>query len=295
MNKSLTELQELHAKLSFDFNIERLKTTSLEKDRNIFRSSCRKTANQGVSRLNLEIANLKDSLKTQQKSKQSLLQAKDMKYKDTLVHYRQNLRDNKKQLATIESLNKTHNKHVGTISELNGDIMAKIRECDIFKKENKTLASQVKAFERKSNSFDERKMEHELELKKIALKTEEMKVQSIEKTTVLKEKTHQQDHKRKLHGISFLAKARQRGKDNDEKRKNLAKQKKFQGGSDQMGLLLGEIRKQTDVNGGCVPNPGTTPIPLVRVSFRFVVCLVLLLYHCSNYNPFFAYTTYINR
>jgi hypothetical protein len=100
-----------------------------------------------------------------------------------------------------------------------------------------------------------------------------LKVKNVEQTKVLKEKTNQQHHKRKLQTISFLAKSRQKGKDNDEKRNKIAKKKKFQGGSDQMGLLLGEILKQTETNGGCVPNPGTTPIPLVRVSFccMFVV------------------------
>ena len=32
-----------------------------------------------------------------------------------------------------------------------------------------------------------------------------------------------------------------------------------------MGLLFGEMCKQTEANGGCVPKPGTTPITKVSV------------------------------
>jgi hypothetical protein len=98
------------------------------------------------------------------------------------------------------------------------------------------------------------------------LEMEAVKVQKIEQTKVLKDQTNKQDHKRKLLAISFTAKNHQKDKDDDAKCKHIAKQKKFQGGSSQMGLLLGEICKQMEVNGGCVPNPGTTSIPLV--SFR---------------------------
>ena len=155
------------------------------------------------------------------------------------------------------------------------------------------MTLQVKALEKKSSGLDERKMEHALQLKQIVLDTEALKVKNVEvlkdKTNQQKDKTIQQAHQRKLETISFIAKSRQKGKDNDEKRKIVAKQKKFQTGSDSMGLLMGEIRKQTEVNGGCVPNPGTTPIPVVSVSFRcLIVCTIL---YCINYNPF----TYMNR
>jgi hypothetical protein len=67
-NKSLTELQVLYEKPKFDLTIEQHKTKSLEKDRNVFRSSCRKTANQGISSLKHDIVNLKESMKAQEKS-----------------------------------------------------------------------------------------------------------------------------------------------------------------------------------------------------------------------------------
>jgi hypothetical protein len=69
-----------------------------------------------------------------------------------------------KQATMIASMQKMHNSQVITISTLNGDIMAKIRECDMFKKENKLLTSQVMALQRKSVVIDECKMEHALQL-----------------------------------------------------------------------------------------------------------------------------------
>jgi hypothetical protein len=270
-NKSLTELQVLYDKSMFDLSIEQHKTKQLEKDRNVFRSGCRKTANQGITGLKHDIGNLKESMKAQEKIKQSLLQARDLKYKELLVLYRANLKDNKQQVGTIADLHKTHDKDVKSMSNLKGDIMSKIRQCEIFKKDNKSLKTQVSTLERKSSANDERKMEHELELKNLTLKTEALKVKNVQQTNFLKDKTNQHDHTRKIQAISFLAKARQRGKDIDEQRKNKAKQKKFQGGADQMGVLMGEIRKQTNVNGGCVPNPGTTPIPVVSFLFRCIL------------------------
>ena len=156
-------------------------------------------------------------------------------------------------MTTIDGLHKTHNNDVTIISKLKGDIMGKIRECELYKKENKSLTSQVNVFQKKACGLEERKMEHALQLKKLVLDTEALKVKNVEQSKVLKDRSNEQDHKRKLETISFLAKSRQKTKDNDEKRKSVSKLKKFQGGSDQMGLLLGEIRKQTEVNGGCVP------------------------------------------
>jgi hypothetical protein len=150
--------------------------------------------------------------------------------------------------------------------------MAKICECDIIKKENKLLTSQFMALERKSLVIDEHKMEHMLQLKHMVLETELLKVQKLEQTKVLKDQTNHQEHKRKLETIQFTAKARQKGKDKDAKRRHCAKQKKFQGGSDQMSLLLGKIRKQNELNGGKVPTPGTTPITGVSLQQLRNIC-----------------------
>jgi hypothetical protein len=108
-------------------------------------------------------------------------------------------------------------------------------------------------------------MEHALQLKKIEMETESIKMQKYQQTKVLKEQTNVLEHKRKLKTIAFTARARQSGKAKESKRKLDAKMKKFQGGTDDMGVLHGELRKQNIVNGGCVPNPGTTS--LTEVSF----------------------------
>ena len=238
-NKSLTELQELHSTLLFDLNTARLKTKLLEKDCFIFRTTCKKSATQSVTPLNLEIIGLKDLAKTQEKSKQNLLKLKDIKFKETLALYRNNLKANTKlkAKARIAGLQKNHNLQVITISTMNGDLMAKICECNLYKNENKYLTAQVTTFEKRSLDIDKRKMEHVLQLKLIVLETEALKVQKVEQTKVLKDQTNQQEHKRKLQTIFFTAKTRQKGKDKDQKRKHIAKQKKFQGGSNQMGLL----------------------------------------------------------
>jgi phosphoenolpyruvate synthase/pyruvate phosphate dikinase len=63
-----------------------------------------------------------------------------------------------------------------SISNLNGDIMSKIRECDIYKKENKILTSQMTALNRKCVDVNKRKMEHVRQLKKIKMETESIKM-----------------------------------------------------------------------------------------------------------------------
>jgi hypothetical protein len=102
--KSLKELWNLHSMLSFDLNFERLKTKSLEKDQTNFRASCKTSANQVLCRLNLEIGNLKDAMKTQEQTKQNLLKSKDIKCKETLVLYCNNMRSNMKLVSTVAGL-----------------------------------------------------------------------------------------------------------------------------------------------------------------------------------------------
>jgi hypothetical protein len=95
----------------------------------------------------------------------------------------------------------------------------------------------VAALERKLAVIDERKMEHMLQLKHIVMETEAFKVQKMEQTKILKNQSNHQEHKRKLRAIQLTAKTQQKGKDDDVKRHHCVKQKKFQGGSNQMGLL----------------------------------------------------------
>ena len=153
-------------------------------------------------------------------------------------------------------------------------------------KENKSLSSQVAILTRRSVEVNERKMEHALQLKKIEMETESIKMQKYQQTKVLKEQTNVLEHERKLKMIAFTARTRQSGKARESKRKLDAKMKKFQGGTDDMGVLHGELRKQNTVNGGCVPNPGTTS--LTEVSLFFVTTMSILL--CTN-NSFYVYLT----
>jgi hypothetical protein len=91
------------------------------------------------------------------------------------------------------------------ISNLNGDIMGKIRECNRLKKENKVLTSQLMSLLRKSLEVDEWKMKHALQFEKIGKETKELKVEKYKQTKVLKEKDVL-DHKQKLQMIGFTAK-----------------------------------------------------------------------------------------
>jgi hypothetical protein len=78
-----------------------------------------------------------------------LLKMKDMIYKDAHTLYQKNLKANTKLLDQIQGLHKKLNVKVICISNLNGDRMAKIWECDILKKENKVLYLKVTSLERK--------------------------------------------------------------------------------------------------------------------------------------------------
>jgi hypothetical protein len=53
-----------------------------------------------------------------------------------------------------------------------------------------------------------------------------------------------------------------------------------------MHLLLGKICKQNKVNGGCIPNPGTTPITGLSLQWSNVCSL---LYHCIKLQSFFYF------
>jgi hypothetical protein len=143
-------------------------------------------------------------MKSQEKSKQHHLKAKDVMFKETVALHRNTLKNCTKQAGIIATLQKKHSAQVIPISTLNGDIMAKICECDIIKKENKLLTSQFMALERKSLVIDEHKMEHMLQLKHMVLETESLKVQKLEQTKVLKDQTNHQEHKRKLEVIQFF-------------------------------------------------------------------------------------------
>jgi hypothetical protein len=79
------------------------------------------------------------------------------------------------------------------------------------------------------------------------------------------------DHDRKLKTIEFTASTHQRGKAKEQKRKEDAKLKRFQGRSEEMGVLHGELRKQNAENGGCIPNPGMTPMSEVSCYLVYFV------------------------
>jgi hypothetical protein len=250
--KTIEVLTAQNTKLTFDLVNERIKTKKFTKDQGTFRTACRATANQAVTRLKLEMTGLKANMKDQEESKKFLLKAKDIKYKESVTVQKNTLKTSQKLTSTIATMQKTHSLQVTSISTLSGDLMAKIRECDLIKKENKALASQNAALERRA----------------VACETEALKAKKVDKVNVFKDQSNHQAHNRKLEAIQVTAQCRKKNKDDDVNRRQKAKEKKFQGGSDQMGLLLGEIRKQNEVHGGCVPNPGTTPV--TGVSFVLV-------------------------
>ncbi len=168
-------------------------------------------------------------------------------------------------MVTVEEMSRTVRSNENNIYNIRGDIMSKLREWEMYRKEKKSLATQVASLTRKCTEVDDRKMEHALQLEKIKMETENIKLRKYQQTNVLKEQTNVLEHERKLKTIAFTARTRQSGKAKETKRKLDAKLKKFQGGTDDMGVLHGELRKQNTVNSGCVPNPGTTS--LTEVSF----------------------------
>lgn len=263
--KSYYDLQKKSEKTMVDLKIERQKTQQLEKDRCAFRSSCKSNAKHTTDALTEALNHHKALAKSQEKSKTESLKSKDSKIKDLNGQLGVNMKSCKKMMVTVDDLRRTVSRHANTISCLRGDIMSKLRECDMYRKENKSLSTQVASLTRKCTEVDERKMEHALQLEKIKMETENIKLRKYQQTNVLKEQTNVLEHERKLKTIAFTARTRQSGKAKETKRKLDAKLKKFQGGTDDMGVLHGELRKQNTVNGGCVPNPGTTS--LTEVSF----------------------------
>jgi hypothetical protein len=61
-----------------------------------------------------------------------------------------------------------------------------------------------------------------LQLKRLALETEELKVRKVQELKVLKESTNMRDHKRKVETIEFTANTRQKGKESELLRKQQA-------------------------------------------------------------------------
>jgi len=144
--------------------------------------------------------------------------------------------------------------------------MVSYRKVCSLKKENKALYSKITAMGKKSMEVDKKKMEHVLQMKMLAKETEEIKVWKFENTKILCDKMNEMEHKHKLETIEFVATTR--GKEEDVIRKERVKQGKLKIGSKQMGVLHGELRKQVAANGGTVPNPGTTPLPMVSLFNR---------------------------
>jgi hypothetical protein len=222
--------------------------------------------------MNLTITHLKTLTKAQEKSKLDSLKAKDVRFKEVTSQLQKNMKECKKLITIIDNLRKKVSAQGISISNLNGDIVSKIRECDIYKKENKTLTSQMTALNRKCVDVNECKIiEHALQLKMIKMETESIKMHKYQQTKVLKEQMNMLDHKRKLKMIEFTMKTRQTSKTKEVKRKQDTKLKKFQGGTDDMGVLHGELHQQNTMNWGCVPNPGTTS--LTEVSFYLLYCV----------------------
>jgi hypothetical protein len=258
--KSLFELQKKYEKMAFDLKIERQKTRQLEKDRSVFKANCNRTSRETVKAMSLTIANLKKIGKGQEKSKQDCLKAKDVKFKELNANMAKTLKDSKSQNIKLAMSVKKLAKQTATVSTLNADIMTKVKECDTLKKDVKNLTSQVTSLGRRCVEVDDRKHEQALEIKKIVRETEAIKMRKFEQGNVLKEQMNVRDHERKLETIEHTHSHRARGKAKDHKRKEDVKKKKAQGGCDELGILHGELRKQNTVNGGCVPNPGTTSI-----------------------------------
>ena len=203
---SFYDLQKKSEKMKVDLQIEREKTKQLEKERSSFRSTCKSNAKQSVDAITFANTSLKALAKTQEKSKAESLKAKDVKFKALNKQLTLNMRSCKKMLEKNEDLQRTVSRQSQNISNLKGDIMSKIRECDIYKKENKCLTSQLTAFNRMKLEVDERKMQHTIDLKKIELKRESLKMQNDQHSKVLKEKTNVLEHQRKLKTIEFTAK-----------------------------------------------------------------------------------------
>jgi len=99
-------LQGQHATLTLNLNIEHSKNTALVRERASFKATCKMVANQEAVSLNLTIVTLKANAKSSEKSKQDLLKAKDVKYKDTFSLYQKNLKSNTKLLDQVATLKK---------------------------------------------------------------------------------------------------------------------------------------------------------------------------------------------
>jgi hypothetical protein len=163
-----------------------------------------------LARLRITLSTCKENLKLNDKSKQTLLKLKDVKYKETNTMYQKNLKVTTKLMDQIQGLHKKMNAQVISISNLNGDLLAKIWEVDMLKKENKILNLKVAMLERKLLVVDKCKMSHVLQLKQIRLETEVLRVKKLEQSKVLKKNVL--DHKRKLQTIEFVASTRRKGK-----------------------------------------------------------------------------------
>jgi hypothetical protein len=259
-DNSYLELEAKFQLLTFKFNGERSKCKEFAKERVVFKTTCKALANQEVDRLNLSISSLKESAKSAEKSKKELLASKDVKFKETFTLYQKNIKVNLSLAAQGQVNLQKINQQITSISSLNGDLMAKIREVEALKKDNKTMKSTITALKKKKMDYDDKKMEYTLEMKRLANEGVQLKGQNTDTTSALREQTNIMVHKRKLAFAEFRVGQRLKAKEEDLARKEKAKISKMNAGSEQMVTLHGELRKQVASNGGTIPNPGTTPI-----------------------------------
>jgi hypothetical protein len=105
---------------------------------------------------------------------------KDIKYKETNILYQKNLKATTKLLDQVQGLYEKMNIQVISISNLNGDLIARIWEVDMLKKENKMLHSKAASLERKFLVVDEQKMLHAIQqMKQIVMETEALNCQKF--------------------------------------------------------------------------------------------------------------------
>jgi hypothetical protein len=176
--------------MTFDLKIERQKIKMLGKDRSVFQATCKKTSRESAKAMSLTIAHLKDIGRSQDKLEQECLKVKDLKYKECNTSLARTLKGSKNQTTELSNLLKKTTKQTSTISTLNADIMSKVKECDILKKDVKSLTTQVKSLGRRCVVVDERKHEQVLQLKMVAMETETIKMCKFEQAKVLKEESN---------------------------------------------------------------------------------------------------------
>jgi chromosome segregation ATPase len=209
-----------------------------------------------------------DTARIKELKAKELLEAKDVRHKDTMAHHRCTMKEllfKKEELAkSSDKLNNLERKFCG----LNRDLVNVIREKESLKKETATLKSTNAKAKAAISSQLEGKLAHQKSMAKLRLQKEKVSLalERAKKSNKTSRRQEEFDAKRDYFACTTATRANE--KDKDIERKESAKRMKADESIKKLGCATSQMHRTTALNGGSFPNPARTSLAEVSVCVR---------------------------